>query len=65
MKLYDANGMIGTYTRERVPIAGEEQYVHLANRLGIEKSVVYHVDARSLNPLVGNFPDGGTRKYLY
>jgi len=54
MKLFDANGMIGTYTRERMPIAGEEQYVQLANRLGIEKSVLYHVDARSLNPLVGN-----------
>jgi len=35
MKLFDANGMIGAYTRERVPIAGEEQYFQLAKRMAL------------------------------
>lgn len=54
MKLYDANGMIGAYVRERVPIADESQFIRLAESVGIEKSVVYHADARSLNPVFGN-----------
>ncbi|MBP1993859.1 amidohydrolase family protein [Paenibacillus eucommiae] len=54
MKIYDANCMIGTYVREHVPIHGVEEFVQLASEIGIEKTLAYHADARSLNPVFGN-----------
>lgn len=54
MKLYDANAMVGTWVRDRVHDLEAGEMVKLSAELGIEKTVAYHADARSLNPIPGN-----------
>ncbi|MBO9605050.1 MAG: amidohydrolase family protein [Paenibacillaceae bacterium] len=54
MKLYDANTMIGAYVREQVQIRDEAECIRISTRFGIEKTVAYHADARSLHPAAGN-----------
>lgn len=54
MKIFDANSMIGPYVKGRVEVNGVEEFIQLTAEMRLDRTLAYHADARSLNPIVGN-----------